>query len=320
MDFPVQNISYPSRNNDHVRLMTAHAQDMLHTSAAATMLCALSIMQAVKHEMLTQCWANVGPLSTTLNQYWVTVLCLAPRWMCASITDSGPALTLSLPISHLCENYLPLPNSHFCENQMCIHAVIAIEIFITCVVVNRQPEWSVTWTWCSLAFLICAMCACYNLYCAQGLPQGILLKKEVGFSGYFYQGAVGRGRVNPASVQSIMPVPTACRYCQHEVLTRAEWIPASTSHAGPTFNRHWVGVGLYSPPAVSTTRPAGNWTQLPVNTRRWTSAGLMLDQHSKLWASIGLALGHRHVCLECWQATLFFARRCGVENGIINSA
>ena len=30
--------------------------------------------------------------------------------------------------------------------------------FITCMVENRQPEWSVTWTQCYLAFLICAMC------------------------------------------------------------------------------------------------------------------------------------------------------------------
>ena len=78
--------------------------------------------------------------------------------------------------------------------------------------------------------------------------------------------------INPALVQSIIPVPTACRYCQHKVLTRAEWILASTS-------------GLYSRPAVSTTRPA--WTQLPANTRCWTSAGLMLGQYRRLWASIG---------------------------------
>ena len=30
---------------------------------------ALSIVQAVKHETLTQCWATVGPLSTTLSQH-----------------------------------------------------------------------------------------------------------------------------------------------------------------------------------------------------------------------------------------------------------
>ena len=39
-----------------------------------------------------------------------------------------------------------------------------------------------------------------------------------------------------------------------EVLTRVEWILASTGDAGPTFNRHWVGVGLYSPLAVCTAR------------------------------------------------------------------
>ena len=56
--------------------------------------------------------------------------------------------------------------------------------------------------------------------------------------------------INPALVQSIVPVPPACRYGQHEMLIRAEWILASTGDVGPTFNRHWVGVGLYSPPAV----------------------------------------------------------------------
>ena len=125
--------------------------------------------------------------------------------------------------------------------------------------------------------------------------------------------------INTAWVQSIMSVPTACRYCQHEVLARAEWILASTSDAGPTFNRHWVGVVLYSPPAVSTTRPACYWTQLPSNTRHWTSAGLMLGQSRRLWASIGPALSQCRVCWECWQVTLFFAHRCGVKNGIINS-
>ena len=40
-----------------------------------------------------------------------------------------------------------------------------------------------------------------------------------------------RANINPALVQSIVPVPPACRYCQHEVLTRAEWILASTGDA-----------------------------------------------------------------------------------------
>ena len=36
-----------------------------------------------------------------------------------------------------------------------------------------------------------------------------------------------RANINPALVQSIVPVPPACQYRQHEVLTRAEWILAS---------------------------------------------------------------------------------------------
>ena len=46
-----------------------------------------------------------------------------------------------------------------------------------------------------------------------------------------------QANINPALVQSIVPVLPACRYRQHEVLTRAEWILASTGNAGPAFNR-----------------------------------------------------------------------------------
>ena len=58
-----------------------------------------------------------------------------------------------------------------------------------------------------------------------------------------------------------MPVRPAYRYCQHEVLTRAEWILANNGDSDPTFNRHWVGVHLYSPPAVSTARTAAQQTR-----------------------------------------------------------
>ena len=83
-------------------------------------------------------------------------------------------------------------------------------------------------------------------------------------------------------------------YSQHEVglLTPVEWILASTGEAGPTFNRHWVGVGMYSPPAVSTNLLS---TTKPANTRRWTSACLMLGQHRRWWASIVPALRKRLV-------------------------
>ena len=53
-----------------------------------------------------------------------------------------------------------------------------------------------------------------------------------------------RASINPALVQSIMPLPAAYRCPQHKVLLRTEWILASTGDAGPTFSRHWVGVCL----------------------------------------------------------------------------
>ena len=74
-------------------------------------------------------------------------------------------------------------------------------------------------------------------------------------------------------------------YSQHEVglLTTVEWIPASTGDAGPTFTRHWVGVGLHC------------LTSSPANTRYWTSAGLMLGQRRRWCARIGPALGQHLV-------------------------
>ena len=48
----------------------------------------------------TRRWPNVGLLlatvydaEPTLSQYWVTVSCLTPRWMWASVTDGGPTIT-----------------------------------------------------------------------------------------------------------------------------------------------------------------------------------------------------------------------------------
>ena len=41
-----------------------------------------------KHETLTQCWANVGPLSTTLAQHWVGVSCFLGQH---AILQSGQA-------------------------------------------------------------------------------------------------------------------------------------------------------------------------------------------------------------------------------------
>ena len=70
-----------------------------------------------------------------------------------------------------------------------------------------------------------------------------------------------RANNNPALAQGILPVPLACRKRQNKVLTWAEWILASTCDAHPTFSRNWVAVGLYSPPAVCTARPAVQQTR-----------------------------------------------------------
>ena len=75
-------------------------------------LCVLfspSIMRAFKHETLTQCRAIVGPPSTTLSQHYlaqyrVTMSCLTPRCMWASVTNGGPTLT-QLLFKALCGYY-----------------------------------------------------------------------------------------------------------------------------------------------------------------------------------------------------------------------
>ena len=54
----------------------------------------------------------------------------------------------------------------------------------------------------------------------------------------------------------------SCQYRQHSgTACMKYWLGpngywACTSDAGPTFNRHWVVVSLYSPPAVCNARPA----------------------------------------------------------------
>ena len=72
----------------------------------------------------------------------------------------------------------------------------------------------------------------------------------------------------------------SCRYySQHEVglLTTAKWILASTGDAGPTFNRHWVGVSLH----CQTHSPANRGVE-PVLVLCWAGVadgGPELDQY-----------------------------------------
>ena len=73
------------------------------------------------------------------------------------------------------------------------------------------------------------------------------------------------------SIRAVYAMCTQSR--QHEVLTRTEWILAGTGDASPTFNRHWVGVGLYSPPA-----PLTRYIE-PV----WFIVGPLLLYRSEIW-------------------------------------
>ena len=93
-----------------------------------------------------------------------------------------------------------------------------------------------------------------------------------------------------------------CRYRQPQVLTRAEWILASTDDTGPTFNRHCVGVGLYLPPAVCTARPSA------------TSAGSLLGHRRRRWARIGTALGQRLVFSGSVDRPHFVSHIAGCED------
>ena len=63
-------------------------------------VCAFCFLRPSCRRSNTRRWPNVGLLlasrlrrESTLAQCWVTVSCLTPRWMWASITDGGPTLT-----------------------------------------------------------------------------------------------------------------------------------------------------------------------------------------------------------------------------------
>ena len=92
----------------------------------------------------------------------------------------------------------------------------------------------------------------------------------------------------------------SCRYRQHADTTSMKyWLglngywPCSTGDAGLTFNRHWIGAGLYSPPAVCSARPAAQQTRgvEPVQVWCWASVadgGPELEQH---WVNVSCLLG-----------------------------
>ena len=88
-------------------------------------------------------------------------------------------------------------------------------------------------------------------------------------------------------------IPSGSRCIIHTrdaVLTRTEWILASTGEAGATLNRHRVGVSLYSPPAVHTARPACYLTQPSKHealNQCWIDARPVSQTVGQHWTSIG---------------------------------
>ena len=77
----------------------------------------------------------------------------------------------------------------------------------------------------------------------------------------------------------------SCWYRQHEVLTRAEWILPSTGDAGPTFNRHCIGVSLYS---VDTPPPTEITVQCWMVDGQSQQGGPGLSRH---WVDVSCLLG-----------------------------
>ena len=62
---------------------------------------AISVVQAVKHATLRQCWSNVGLPSTTPTQHYPSIeltwrgLCMVSHWMWATVTDGGPSANIN---------------------------------------------------------------------------------------------------------------------------------------------------------------------------------------------------------------------------------
>ena len=85
-------------------------------------------------------------------------------------------------------------------------------------------------------------------------------------------------------LNGIGAVYTMCtHFCQHEVLTRAEWIMTSTGDAGPTFNRHWIGLILYSVDTPQKALSSIEWLMA-----RDGDSGPVLKWH---WVDVSCLLG-----------------------------
>ena len=96
---------------------------------------------------------------------------------------------------------------------------------------------------------------------------------------------------------------------QHEVLTRAERILASTADAGPAFTRHWCRLVIamsskHHQSSCYCTQPSKH----EALNQCWFNVGPASQTVGQQWPSIGSIYC---VCWECWQAiSCFEHRRC----------
>ena len=70
--------------------------ESLSVSVPFISVSALSIVQAVKLETLTQCRTNIGPMSTALTQHKSTIELMCRVWCHAKCVNINPALVQSI--------------------------------------------------------------------------------------------------------------------------------------------------------------------------------------------------------------------------------
>ena len=120
-------------------------------------------------------------LQLQLQRHWQT----ASYWKCTHGIDLCrfallKSLTLPLPNSHLCENYLPLPNLHLCEIHMwtCVNSNRDISLHAWLKIANQNSQWHRRNVLLHFKSVWCAHTHSFNLYCAHGLPRGFPLKNK----------------------------------------------------------------------------------------------------------------------------------------------
>ena len=121
-----------------------------------------------------------------------------PRWSCTGLSEKYRCffpfnvitLTLPLPISHLCENYLPLPNSYLCEIHICTcincNGDILLDAWLK--IANKNGQWHGRNV--LLHFYLCDVRMRITLTCIVpwGYLRGFSLKQKSASGGSFFRG------------------------------------------------------------------------------------------------------------------------------------